>query len=168
MPSAALAVLVVALTVFRALSPASDLPAPARDRACPAHRQRRRAAPLSVLLGFGPGGLLNRPALGSLRTAAGDAVGHPGCFLLSTLVLRVRGIARHCWWARLVRALGACAGPVLGRAVVRDLYGPPESARVLSHVSTATALSPLLATPLFGGWLTAAWGARPSRSIAMV
>ena len=30
---------------------------------------------------------------------------------------------------------------------------------MLSHVSTATALAPLLA-PLFGGWLTAAWGWR--------
>ncbi len=61
--------------------------------------------------------------------------------------------------ARLLQALGACAGPVLGRAVVRDLYGPAESARMLSHVSTATALAPLLA-PLLGGWLTAAWGWR--------
>jgi Major Facilitator Superfamily. len=43
--------------------------------------------------------------------------------------------------------------------VVRDIYGPSESARMLSHVSTATALAPLLA-PLFGGWLTAAWGWR--------
>ncbi len=55
--------------------------------------------------------------------------------------------------ARFVQALGACAGPVLGRAVIRDIYGPKEAARALSYVSAAMAVAPLLG-PVFGGWLT--------------
>lgn len=61
--------------------------------------------------------------------------------------------------ARFVMALGACAGPVLGRAVVRDVYGPHDAARTLSHIATGTALAPLMA-PLLGGWLTTLFGWR--------
>ncbi|MBX3684513.1 MAG: multidrug effflux MFS transporter [Rhodocyclaceae bacterium] len=55
--------------------------------------------------------------------------------------------------ARFAQALGACAGPVLGRAIVRDLYGPHDAARMLSYVGAAMALAPLLG-PLLGGWLS--------------
>ena len=51
--------------------------------------------------------------------------------------------------ARFAQALGACAGPVLGRAIVRDLYGPHDAARMLSYVGAAMALAPLLG-PLLG------------------
>jgi len=54
--------------------------------------------------------------------------------------------------ARFVQALGACAGPVVGRAVVRDLYDPKGAARALSFMSSAMALAPL-AAPILGGWL---------------
>jgi DHA1 family bicyclomycin/chloramphenicol resistance-like MFS transporter len=37
--------------------------------------------------------------------------------------------------ARLVQALGACAGPVVCRAVVRDVHGREGAARVLSYMS---------------------------------
>ena len=36
--------------------------------------------------------------------------------------------------ARFVQALGACAGPVLGRAVVRDLWRTSESARIIAYM----------------------------------
>jgi DHA1 family bicyclomycin/chloramphenicol resistance-like MFS transporter len=61
--------------------------------------------------------------------------------------------------ARFLQALGACAGPVLGRAIVRDVYGPQESARMLSYIGTAMALAPL-AGPVLGGWLTVWFGWR--------
>lgn len=54
--------------------------------------------------------------------------------------------------ARILQAVGACSGPVLGRAVARDLYGREQAARVLALMATATALAPALA-PMLGGWL---------------
>ena len=58
---------------------------------------------------------------------------------------------------RLFQALGGCAGPVLGRAMVRDMYSPEEAGRVLSHVASAMALAPAIA-PIIGGILTVAYG----------
>ncbi len=61
--------------------------------------------------------------------------------------------------ARFLQALGACAGPVLGRAIVRDVYGPAEAARVLAYISGAMALAPMIG-PVLGGWLTVIFGWR--------
>ncbi len=61
--------------------------------------------------------------------------------------------------ARFFQALGACAGPVLGRAIVRDVYGPLQAARVLAYISGAMAIAPMIG-PFFGGWLTAWFGWR--------
>src|SRR5881296_449704 len=54
--------------------------------------------------------------------------------------------------ARVVQALGAGSGPVIARAVVRDLYEPERAARVLAAMGTAQALTPILA-PIIGGWV---------------
>ena len=59
--------------------------------------------------------------------------------------------------ARFLQALGACAGPVLGRAIVRDVWGPVEAVRVLAYVSGSMALAPLLG-PTLGGFLTVWFG----------
>lgn len=61
--------------------------------------------------------------------------------------------------ARFFQALGACAGPVLGRAIVRDVYGPLQAARVLAYISGAMAIAPMLG-PILGGWLTVWFGWR--------
>lgn len=61
--------------------------------------------------------------------------------------------------ARFFQALGACAGPVLGRAIVRDVYGPLQAARVLAYISGAMAIAPMIG-PLLGGWLTVWFGWR--------
>lgn len=61
--------------------------------------------------------------------------------------------------ARFFQALGACAGPVLGRAIVRDVYGPVQAARVLAYISGAMAIAPMIG-PFFGGWLTVWFGWR--------
>ncbi len=58
---------------------------------------------------------------------------------------------------RFAQSVGACAGPVLGRAMVRDIFGRARAARVLSYVSTAMALAPAVA-PLAGGYLVVALG----------
>lgn len=60
---------------------------------------------------------------------------------------------------RFVQALGACAGPVLARAVVRDLHGPLDAGRVLAYMGTAMAVVPA-AAPSLGGLLEVAFGWR--------
>jgi DHA1 family bicyclomycin/chloramphenicol resistance-like MFS transporter len=52
--------------------------------------------------------------------------------------------------ARVVQAFGAGSGPVIARAVVRDLYEPERAARILAAMGTAQALTPILA-PVIGG-----------------
>ena len=52
--------------------------------------------------------------------------------------------------ARFVQALGACAGTVLSRAVVRDSTSGPEIARTMAVIAAALALSPALG-PAVGG-----------------
>ena len=54
--------------------------------------------------------------------------------------------------ARFVQAVGACVGPVLGRAVVRDVYGREGAARALAYMSAAMALAPAIG-PILGGFL---------------
>jgi DHA1 family bicyclomycin/chloramphenicol resistance-like MFS transporter len=46
--------------------------------------------------------------------------------------------------ARLLQGLGACGGPVIARAVVRDAYEPVMGARVLSLASLGMAAAPLV------------------------
>lgn len=61
---------------------------------------------------------------------------------------------------RFCQALGGCALMVVARAVVRDLFGPRESARVFSSLILVMGVTPILA-PLLGGWLAehAGWRA---------
>lgn len=61
--------------------------------------------------------------------------------------------------ARFLQALGACSTTVISRAVVRDIHGPKEAARILAYISSAMALAPMIA-PLFGGYLTVWYGWR--------
>lgn len=58
---------------------------------------------------------------------------------------------------RLAQALGGAAGPVLGRSMVRDLYGPKDAARVLSYVGAAMGLAPAIG-PVIGGYLIVEFG----------
>jgi DHA1 family bicyclomycin/chloramphenicol resistance-like MFS transporter len=60
---------------------------------------------------------------------------------------------------RFVQALGACAGGVVVRAIVRDRFGHTETARVLSLLMLIMGLAPILA-PLLGGALLGVGGWR--------
>ena len=59
--------------------------------------------------------------------------------------------------ARFLQALGACSGPVVARAIVRDVFGRERSAKVLAYVGTAMALAPVLG-PIAGGFLQVWFG----------
>jgi DHA1 family bicyclomycin/chloramphenicol resistance-like MFS transporter len=58
---------------------------------------------------------------------------------------------------RFLQAAGACAGPVLGRAVVRDVHGREGAARILSYLAAAMALAPAIG-PILGGFLEVWFG----------
>lgn len=79
------------------------------------------------------------------------AVGSVGCALapdIHTLVAM-----------RFVQGLGACAGSVVPRAVVRDLYTGHQALRLMSTLMLVFSVSPILA-PLAGSLLTEALGWR--------
>ncbi|WP_298374893.1 multidrug effflux MFS transporter [Azospirillum sp.] len=61
--------------------------------------------------------------------------------------------------ARFFQALGACCGPVVGRAVVRDVFGRDRAATVLAYMSMAMTLAPAIG-PVLGGALTELFGWR--------
>lgn len=94
------------------------------------------------------------------------AVGSVGCALapdIHTLVL----------W-RTVQGLGACAGMVVPRAVVRDLHTGEEAASLTALLTLVFSVSPILA-PLFGsfliewsGWRAVFWAVTVAAVLAMV
>ena len=60
---------------------------------------------------------------------------------------------------RLLQGIGGAAGPVLARAIVRDLYDKDEGARVISLLFLVMGGAPLLA-PLVGGQVLVLFGWR--------
>lgn len=78
-------------------------------------------------------------------------------FLISSFAIVYATSIESLAWLRLLQAIGGSAGPVLGRAMVRDIHGPIEAARQLAFISTAMALAPAVA-PILGGYLTIWFG----------
>jgi DHA1 family bicyclomycin/chloramphenicol resistance-like MFS transporter len=73
-------------------------------------------------------------------------VGSAGCALSMSAEIMVA-------W-RMVQALGACAGVVHARAIVRDLYTGERAAQMLSILITVMAVAPLVG-PLAGAQILA-------------
>ena len=97
---------------------------------------------------------------------AADRLGRRPPILVGTVIYIVASIA--CGFAttpslliggRFVQALGACAGGVVSRAIVRDRFGHTETARMLSLLMLIMGLAPILA-PLLGGALLGLGGWR--------
>jgi DHA1 family bicyclomycin/chloramphenicol resistance-like MFS transporter len=74
------------------------------------------------------------------------AIGSAGCALSGSAGMMIG-------W-RVVQAVGACAGVVLARAMVRDLYAGNRAAQMLSTLMTVMAIAPLIG-PLVGGQILA-------------
>ncbi|MFJ4143622.1 Bcr/CflA family multidrug efflux MFS transporter [Pseudomonas sp. NPDC089734] len=109
----------------------------------------------AFLVGFSLGQLLWGPvsdrygrrtplAIGLTLFIAGSV----GCALSDSVTQMMVG--------RVVQALGACVGPVLSRAMVRDLYGREHSARMLSTLILIMGIAPLVG-PLLGGQVLLFW-----------
>lgn len=58
---------------------------------------------------------------------------------------------------RFVQGLGACAGIVISRAVVRDRFPPQEAPHIFAAMILVMGLAPIIA-PLVGGYLLVWWG----------
>ena len=69
-------------------------------------------------------------------------IGSAGCALSTT-------IDQIVFW-RVFQALGACTGPMLARAMVRDLFARTRAAQMLSTLTIVMAIAPI-AGPLIGG-----------------
>ena len=78
-------------------------------------------------------------------------------FLLASLLCAFAPSIEWLLVGRFLQALGGAAGPVLGRAAVRDIYGPIEAGRVLSYMASTMALAPALA-PVVGAGLLLFFG----------
>ena len=59
--------------------------------------------------------------------------------------------------ARIVQAVGASTGVVIGRAIIRDLYERDRAASMIGLVATAMVVAPMI-SPLVGGLLDMAFG----------
>jgi len=71
-------------------------------------------------------------------------VGSVFCFLANTIELLILG--------RFIQAFGAAVGLVLARAIVRDVYGAQEAARVIATLVMVMVVAPML-SPALGGEL---------------
>ena len=79
------------------------------------------------------------------------ALGSLGCVLSSSMTMLMS--------MRVLQALGACGGMVIGRAIIRDRCEPHEAARAFSILMAIVALGPILA-PSMGGIVVTAFGWR--------
>jgi len=59
--------------------------------------------------------------------------------------------------ARILQAIGASSGVVIGRAIIRDLYERDRAAAMIGLVTTAMVIAPMVA-PMIGGILDTAFG----------
>ncbi|MGF1628395.1 MAG: multidrug effflux MFS transporter [Kiloniellaceae bacterium] len=75
-----------------------------------------------------------------------------GLFLVGSLAAALAESIAMLIAARIVQAVGGCAGLVLGRAIVRDTHSRDESASMIGYITMAMVVAPMMA-PLLGGYL---------------
>ncbi|WP_217125966.1 multidrug effflux MFS transporter [Hydrogenophilus thiooxidans] len=157
-PSPTLFALIIALVALGPLSTDLYLPAlPALVADLETDVAHGQLTLTAYLIGFAVGQLVYGPL--------SDRFGRKPVILSGLALYAAASLA--CVWsenitmllaARVVQAVGACVGPVLGRTIVRDVYGPVDAPRMLAHVGSVMAIAPMVA-PLIGGVITShfAW-----------
>jgi len=78
-------------------------------------------------------------------------------FNVGTLICLAAPTIEVLIFGRVVQALGGCAGMVMGRAMVRDIYDADRAAAMIAYLTMAVVVVPTLA-PLIGGYLDVWFG----------
>lgn len=163
---AAAARLLLVLSLLMAFGPMSTdmyLPAlPAMASALHASDAQLQWTLSSFLVGFGLGQLIWGP-LGDRYGRRIPVMAAVLLYLAATLgCVLAANVHQMIFW-RCLQALAACAGPVLARAMVRDVYGRERAARALSLLMLVMGVAPLLAPSIGGqaliwfGWRAVFW-----------
>lgn len=154
LPFPLLAAILGLMSMFGAISIDMYLPAlPALEAALQADPALVQMTLGGFLLGFGFAQLL----FGPLSDAIGRRQVLIGGIILYVIGSILCGTAQTAPWliaARLLQGLGASAGPVMARAMVRDLYSRDESAKMYSILMLLMGAAPMIA-PVAGGQLLA-------------
>ena len=79
-------------------------------------------------------------------------LGGLGLFLFGTALGYFATSIEMLIMGRIIQAVGGCSGLVLSRAIVRDLFDRARSASVISYITAAMVMAPMVA-PLIGGYL---------------
>ncbi|MEO6339371.1 MAG: multidrug effflux MFS transporter [Caulobacteraceae bacterium] len=157
---------VLLLSALAGMGPAAvdiylpSLPSMARDFGAPAGQAELTVA--AFLLGVCTGQLFHGPI--------SDRIGRRPPLIAATALFMAASIG--CVFApsiqvliglRFLQALGSCAGIVLSRAIVRDLYDDRQTLQVLSVLMAVTGVAPVAAPVigsmilLVGTWRTVFW-----------
>jgi DHA1 family bicyclomycin/chloramphenicol resistance-like MFS transporter len=110
------------------------------------------------LLALGFGQLVYGPAADILGRKAPLYFG-VGLFALSSVGCALAGNIQTLIVFRLLEGLGACAGMVVPRAIVRDMHTGVEATRLMSMLMLVFSISPILA-PLTGSFIVESVGWR--------
>lgn len=154
-----LVVLLGALSAFPPLALDLYLPAlPAIGQGLGASGAQVQGTMASFFLGMAIGQLFYGPASDRVGRKPAALVGATVFFVASVVCAMATSIEMLVA-ARFAQALGACAGAVISRAAVRDMFGPTETARMLSLMMLIMGLAPVLA-PLAGSYILLAAGWR--------
>ena len=91
--------------------------------------------------------------------ALSDSFGRRPVILVSLVIFILASVGcvfsfdiNHLLFFRGVQGVAAGAGMVVGRAIIRDLFGGPQAQRLMSRVTMIFGISPAIA-PIIGGWL---------------
>ena len=151
-----LAVLTILVT-FAALS--VDIAIPVMNSFAAAFNVSSAAAQLTLsvfILGFASTHLIAGP-LSDRFGRRPVLIGGVALYVLASVACIFAGTIDELVAARFVQGIGCCAGPVVGRAIVRDVYGAERAAKVLAYMSTVMGFVPGVA-PIIGGTLVEAFG----------
>jgi DHA1 family bicyclomycin/chloramphenicol resistance-like MFS transporter len=159
-----LLVAIIAIGPFTMQVLVPSLPAMGRDLgASTAHVQ------LTVtlyLLGVGAGQLVYGP-LSDRFGRRPLLMGGLALYAVASLAAALAGGIGGLVVARVLQAVGACAGVVLTRAVIRDVWPRDEAASVLGYVTMGMTIAPMLA-PILGSLLEQSFGWRASMWACLV
>jgi DHA1 family bicyclomycin/chloramphenicol resistance-like MFS transporter len=94
-------------------------------------------------------------------------LGGVALYLFATLGCALASSIEALILARFGQALGACVGPSIGRAAVRDIYGRERAARMLSYMGMVMALAPAFG-PILGGFVEVWFGWRANFAVLVL